>query len=152
MSSSVRSARENGEMLLTTGELAGRGGNLLAFREDPISPLKSCALNVWPTHDVYRGSAECNNLPVLIPSKIPRRWVVNSLTSRCSPPLPHSGWPSVVQLICWVCGTHPAILARETARAHQISVPKLSETALGTGGGRRSSRACLHQELSLSLS
>ena len=85
MSSSVRSARENGEMLLTTGELTGGGGNVLAFREDPINPLKSSALNVWPTHDLRWGSPECSKLPVLIPPKSPLQRVVNSLTTRRSP-------------------------------------------------------------------
>ena len=38
--------RQAGEAGRRGRQLAGGGGNVLAFREDPVSPLTSCALNV----------------------------------------------------------------------------------------------------------
>jgi hypothetical protein len=38
--------------------------------------------------------------------------------------LPHSGWPTILKLTCWVRGTNPSTLEGERARAHQIGEPK----------------------------
>ncbi|KAJ1468093.1 hypothetical protein T484DRAFT_2292968 [Baffinella frigidus] len=40
------------------------------------------------------------------------------------PALPHSGWPTILKLPCWVSGRNPSTLELESARAHQIGEPK----------------------------
>jgi len=42
--------------------------------------------------------------------------------------LPHSGWPTILELTCWVRGTNPSILEQERARSHQIVETKSTET------------------------
>ena len=43
-------------------------------------------------------------------------------TCRGSPP-PCSGWPTILQLTCWVCGANSSTLERERAWSHQIGGP-----------------------------
>ena len=38
--------------------------------------------------------------------------------------LPHSGWPTILELTCWVRGTNPSILEQKRARSHQIGETK----------------------------
>jgi hypothetical protein len=39
--------------------------------------------------------------------------------------------PTFLKSTCWLCGTDPSTLERESAWAHQISDPKQTEAELG---------------------
>jgi hypothetical protein len=55
----------------------------------------------------------------------PRSFSLSSCgTSRSRSVFPHSRFPTILKLTCWVCGTHPSTLGRKRARAHQAGEPK----------------------------
>jgi hypothetical protein len=53
--------------------------------------------------------------------------------------LPHSGWPTILELTCWVRATNPSNLEQKRARSHQIGDTKYTETELGFLVDRRAS-------------
>jgi hypothetical protein len=38
--------------------------------------------------------------------------------------LPHSGWPTILELTCWVRGTSPTVLEQKRFQSHQIGETK----------------------------
>jgi len=65
--------------------------------------------------------------------------------------LPHSGWPTIFKLPCWVSGLNSSTLERQRARAHRIGETKEIETDVGFGAYRDDENVVMRVALVLEL-